>query len=174
MCLQLSGGQAKRVALAAALLGQPGALKHATCSHVLPTQLTHATCSHVLPTQLTGTALARLAHLHPSSLFTWPDLLVLDEPTNHMDVDIISWMEKELRMKEMALVVVSHDRWGGRGGQEGEQSSVNTPTACCLPPSHYRPLPPPPPPLCRVFMENVCDRMPAPPVPLQGVHGKCV
>lgn len=59
---QLSGGQQKRVALAAALLGNP-------------------------------------------------DLLVLDEPTNHMDVSIIQWMEEELTKREdLALALVTHDR----------------------------------------------------------------
>ncbi|GFR43243.1 hypothetical protein Agub_g4303 [Astrephomene gubernaculifera] len=59
---QMSGGQRKRVALAAALLGKP-------------------------------------------------DLLVLDEPTNHMDVNMIRWMERELRGGDMAVVLVTHDRY---------------------------------------------------------------
>ena len=28
-----------------------------------------------------------------------------------MDVDMISWMEKELRQESMAVVLVTHDRW---------------------------------------------------------------
>ncbi|KAG1674033.1 hypothetical protein FOA52_000339 [Chlamydomonas sp. UWO 241] len=58
----LSGGQRKRVALAATLLGKP-------------------------------------------------DLLILDEPTNHMDVEMIGWMEKELKYQDMAVVLVTHDRY---------------------------------------------------------------
>jgi len=46
-----------------------------------------------------------------SALLGSPDLLVLDEPTNHMDVEMISWMEKELlNRSDMAVVLVSHDR----------------------------------------------------------------
>lgn len=39
------------------------------------------------------------------------DLLLLDEPTNHLDVDTIEWLEKKLLSRNMAFVVVTHDRW---------------------------------------------------------------
>lgn len=39
-----------------------------------------------------------------------PDLLVLDEPTNHMDVSMITWMEAELKREVVAVVLVTHDR----------------------------------------------------------------
>ncbi|KAF5829440.1 P-loop containing nucleoside triphosphate hydrolase protein [Dunaliella salina] len=58
----LSGGQRKRVALAATLVGRP-------------------------------------------------DLIIMDEPTNHMDVEMIGWMERELRRNELAVVLVTHDRY---------------------------------------------------------------
>lgn len=45
-----------------------------------------------------------------SCLLGKPDLLVLDEPTNHMDIEIIGWMEKELKTGSMAVVLVTHDR----------------------------------------------------------------
>jgi ATP-binding cassette subfamily F protein uup len=58
----LSGGQKKRVALAASLL---------------------ATC----------------------------DLLILDEPTNHMDSETIDWLEEYLARRKGALLMVTHDRY---------------------------------------------------------------
>lgn len=44
------------------------------------------------------------------ALILQPDLLLLDEPTNHLDTESIIWLEEFLRAKEMAYVVVSHDR----------------------------------------------------------------
>lgn len=58
----LSGGQRKRVALAAALI-------------------------------------------HPS------DLLILDEPTNHIDNDSVEWLEQYLNKRRGALLMVTHDRY---------------------------------------------------------------
>lgn len=39
-----------------------------------------------------------------------PDLLLLDEPTNHMDPEMQEWIEKTLRLREGATIIVSHDR----------------------------------------------------------------
>ena len=39
-----------------------------------------------------------------------PDLLLLDEPTNHLDVDAIEWLEGYLKIQEVPMVIVSHDR----------------------------------------------------------------
>src|SRR5690606_29897840 len=58
----LSGGQRKRVALAAALL-QPA------------------------------------------------DLLILDEPTNHIDTETVNWLESYLQKMRSALLMVTHDRY---------------------------------------------------------------
>lgn len=58
----LSGGQRKRVALAAALI-------------------------------------------HPS------DLLILDEPTNHIDNDSVVWLEQYLQKRRGALLMITHDRY---------------------------------------------------------------
>ena len=44
------------------------------------------------------------------ALVAEPDLLVLDEPTNHMDVATIEWLEEQLKMFNGALVFISHDR----------------------------------------------------------------
>ena len=44
------------------------------------------------------------------ALYTQPDILLFDEPTNHMDLPTIEWMEDMLRQHKGALLVVSHDR----------------------------------------------------------------
>jgi len=40
-----------------------------------------------------------------------PDLLILDEPTNHIDVDTIAWLETFLARSTAALLLVTHDRY---------------------------------------------------------------
>lgn len=39
------------------------------------------------------------------------NLLILDEPTNHMDNDIIEWMEEKLIEYKGALFMITHDRY---------------------------------------------------------------
>ncbi|WP_454054150.1 ABC-F family ATP-binding cassette domain-containing protein [Clostridium sp. Marseille-Q7071] len=46
-----------------------------------------------------------------SSLISPCDLLILDEPTNHMDNNIIEWLENELRNRKSALLMITHDRY---------------------------------------------------------------
>lgn len=45
------------------------------------------------------------------ALITPCDLLILDEPTNHMDNDTIDWLEKFLSGRRGALLMVTHDRY---------------------------------------------------------------
>ncbi|NNE32016.1 MAG: ABC-F family ATP-binding cassette domain-containing protein [Winogradskyella sp.] len=44
------------------------------------------------------------------ALFGNPDLLIMDEPTNDLDYETISWLENFLANYENCVIVVSHDR----------------------------------------------------------------
>lgn len=46
-----------------------------------------------------------------SALIRPSNLLLLDEPTNHLDYDTIIWLEKELKERGSALVLITHDRY---------------------------------------------------------------
>ncbi|MCI6207584.1 MAG: ATP-binding cassette domain-containing protein [Corynebacterium glucuronolyticum] len=39
------------------------------------------------------------------------DIIILDEPTNHLDVEGVEWLASYLLSADMAVVVVTHDRW---------------------------------------------------------------
>lgn len=39
-----------------------------------------------------------------------PDLILLDEPTNHMDIDSVQWLEDFLITNGKAVMVISHDK----------------------------------------------------------------
>jgi ATP-binding cassette subfamily F protein 3 len=40
-----------------------------------------------------------------------PDLMLLDEPSNHLDIETTAWLENYLARQSAAMVVVSHDRY---------------------------------------------------------------
>lgn len=44
-------------------------------------------------------------------LLTTPDILVLDEPTNYLDIETLTWLERYLHNYTGAVLVVSHDRY---------------------------------------------------------------
>ena len=54
--------------------------------------------------QKTRLALARM-------LLQKPDILILDEPTKHLDIETLSWLESYLPSYAGALLIVSHDRY---------------------------------------------------------------
>ena len=44
-------------------------------------------------------------------LMSEPDFLILDEPTNHMDVEVTEWLEDYLTASRLTLLMVTHDRY---------------------------------------------------------------
>lgn len=44
-------------------------------------------------------------------LLEQPELLILDEPTNHMDIEIIEWLEDYLKKYPGAVFIVTHDKY---------------------------------------------------------------
>jgi ATP-binding cassette subfamily F protein 3 len=45
-----------------------------------------------------------------SLLFSQPDVLLLDEPSNHLDLEAVMWLEDFLKSYRATIVVVSHER----------------------------------------------------------------
>lgn len=58
---------------------------------------------------LSGGQYKRVALAH--ALLDPADLLILDEPTNHIDADTIAWLEDYLLKRPGALLMVTHDRY---------------------------------------------------------------
>lgn len=58
--------------------------------------------------ELSGTEKVRV--LLAQALFGNPDILILDEPTNDLDLKTISWLENFLLNFKNTVIVVSHDR----------------------------------------------------------------
>ncbi|GGF69644.1 multidrug ABC transporter ATP-binding protein [Paenibacillus albidus] len=46
-----------------------------------------------------------------AALITPSELLILDEPTNHIDTDSVAWLEQYLQKRRGALLMVTHDRY---------------------------------------------------------------
>lgn len=43
-------------------------------------------------------------------LFSEPDIMLLDEPTNNLDINTIRWLENILNERNCTMVIISHDR----------------------------------------------------------------
>ncbi|CAH1534715.1 MULTISPECIES: ABC-F family ATPase [Vibrio] len=43
-------------------------------------------------------------------LFADPDVMLLDEPTNNLDMDTIRWLEDTLNARNCTMIIISHDR----------------------------------------------------------------
>jgi len=52
----------------------------------------------------------KLRVLLAQALFSDPDILFLDEPTNNLDIHTIRWLEKVLRERRSTMIIISHDR----------------------------------------------------------------
>ena len=59
--------------------------------------------------QLSGGQQNRL--LLAKLLLTEADLLLLDEPSNHLDIQATEWLENHLASSSQAMILVSHDRY---------------------------------------------------------------
>ncbi|KJR49346.1 ATPase [Desulfosporosinus sp. I2] len=46
-----------------------------------------------------------------SALINPTDILILDEPTNHIDNDTVDWLEQYLNKRKGALLMITHDRY---------------------------------------------------------------
>ncbi|MDH5731812.1 MAG: ABC-F family ATPase [Gammaproteobacteria bacterium] len=52
----------------------------------------------------------KLRVLLAQALFADPDIMLLDEPTNNLDINTIRWLEKILNERNSTMIIISHDR----------------------------------------------------------------
>jgi ATPase subunit of ABC transporter with duplicated ATPase domains len=52
----------------------------------------------------------KLRVLLAQALFADPDIMLLDEPTNNLDINAIRWLEGVLNQRECTMIIISHDR----------------------------------------------------------------
>jgi len=52
----------------------------------------------------------KLRVLLAQALFANPDIMLLDEPTNNLDINTIRWLEDVLNERDSTMIIISHDR----------------------------------------------------------------
>jgi ATPase subunit of ABC transporter with duplicated ATPase domains len=52
----------------------------------------------------------KLRVLLAQALFSNPDIMLLDEPTNNLDINTIRWLEDILNQRDCTMIIISHDR----------------------------------------------------------------
>ncbi len=52
----------------------------------------------------------KLRVLLAQALFSDPDIMLLDEPTNNLDINTIRWLEEILNQRNSTMIIISHDR----------------------------------------------------------------
>ncbi|HJR68789.1 MAG TPA: ABC-F family ATPase [Gammaproteobacteria bacterium] len=52
----------------------------------------------------------KLRVLLAQALFANPDVMLLDEPTNNLDINTIRWLESVLNERKCTMIIISHDR----------------------------------------------------------------
>ncbi len=52
----------------------------------------------------------KLRVLLAQALFSAPDIMLLDEPTNNLDINTIRWLEGVLNERNCTMIIISHDR----------------------------------------------------------------
>lgn len=69
----------------------------------IPTEQHYGLMSQVAPGWKLRVLLAQV-------LFSNPDIMLLDEPTNNLDINTIHWLEGILNARNCTMVIISHDR----------------------------------------------------------------
>jgi ATPase subunit of ABC transporter with duplicated ATPase domains len=69
----------------------------------IPEALHHGPMSAVAPGW-------KLRVLLAQALFANPDVMLLDEPTNNLDINTIRWLEGVLNERKCTMIIISHDR----------------------------------------------------------------
>jgi ATPase subunit of ABC transporter with duplicated ATPase domains len=69
----------------------------------IPTEQHYGLMSEVAPGWKLRVLLAQV-------LFAEPDIMLLDEPTNNLDIYTIKWLEDILNQRDCTMIIISHDR----------------------------------------------------------------